>query len=152
MTQRRETCKVLIVPRYLMVAWFCDLITGRFNQYKLQNEVCVTVVFKMFKMLYKKGPGVIKQFFEILMLPGNSLCILNIHHLEFVFFVYFSPWWLWMECWDLIYLYFVFWTSLKCPKMFLKINWSIKTLWHRPSMGVAFSGLWVPVDTWNIGV
>ena len=51
----------------------------------------MSVVFKMFKMLYKKGPGVIKQFFEILMLPGNSLCILDIHYLEFVFFLFISP-------------------------------------------------------------
>ena len=32
----------------------------------------------------------------------------------------------------------------KCPKMCLKINWSVKTPWHRPSMRVALSGLWVP--------
>ena len=29
----------------------------------------------------------------------------------------------------------------KCPKMCHKINWSVKTPWHRPSMGVARSGL-----------
>ena len=29
----------------------------------------------------------------------------------------------------------------KCPKMCLKINWSVNTPWHRPSMGVARSGL-----------
>ena len=28
--------------------------------------------------------------------------------------------------------------------MCLKINWSVKTPWHRPSMGVARSGLWIP--------
>ena len=32
----------------------------------------------------------------------------------------------------------------KCPKMCLKINWSVKTPWHWPSMGVARSGLWAP--------
>ena len=32
----------------------------------------------------------------------------------------------------------------RCPKMCLKINSSVKTPWHRPSMGVARSGLWVP--------
>ena len=29
--------------------------------------------------------------------------------------------------------------------MCLKINWSVKAPWHRPSMGVARSGLWAPV-------
>ena len=32
----------------------------------------------------------------------------------------------------------------KCPKMCLKINCSVKTLLHKPSMGVARSGLWAP--------
>ena len=35
-----------------------------------------------------------------------------------------------------------------CPKMCLKINWSLKTPWHRHSMGVARS-LWAPVDGYN---
>ena len=34
-----------------------------------------------------------------------------------------------------------------CPKMYLKINRSVKTPWHRPSMGVARSGLWAAVWT-----
>ena len=32
----------------------------------------------------------------------------------------------------------------KCPEMCLKINRSVKTPWHRPSMGVARSWLWAP--------
>ena len=34
-----------------------------------------------------------------------------------------------------------------CPKMCLKINRSVKTPWHRPSVGVARSGLWAAVWT-----
>ena len=37
----------------------------------------------------------------------------------------------------------------KSPGMGLKINWSVKTPRHRPSMGVARSGLWAPDDTDN---
>ena len=37
----------------------------------------------------------------------------------------------------------------KSPEMGLKINWSVKTPRHRPSMGVARSGLWAPNDTDN---
>ena len=37
----------------------------------------------------------------------------------------------------------------KSPEMGLKINWSVKTPRHRPSMGVARSGLWAPDDTDN---
>ena len=32
----------------------------------------------------------------------------------------------------------------KMPLMCIKINWSVKTPWHRPSMRVARSGLWAP--------
>ena len=32
----------------------------------------------------------------------------------------------------------------KSPERGLKINWSVKTPRHRPSMGVARSGLWAP--------
>ena len=35
--------------------------------------------------------------------------------------------------------------GIKCPKMCLKINGSVKTPWHRPSMGVARSRLRAPV-------
>ena len=35
----------------------------------------------------------------------------------------------------------------KCPRMCLKINLSVKTLWHRPSMGVTRFALWVPVES-----
>ena len=31
--------------------------------------------------------------------------------------------------------------------MCIKINWSVKTPWHRPSMGVARSRLWAPGET-----
>ena len=34
--------------------------------------------------------------------------------------------------------------------MCVKINWSFKTPWHRPSMGVARSGLWAPVSAFSI--
>ena len=34
-----------------------------------------------------------------------------------------------------------------CPKMCLKIKRSVKTPWHRPSVGVAHSGLWAAVWT-----
>ena len=34
-----------------------------------------------------------------------------------------------------------------CPKMCLKINRSVKTPWHSPSMGVARSGLWAPENS-----
>ena len=37
----------------------------------------------------------------------------------------------------------------KSPETGLKINWSVKTPRHRPSMGVARSGLWAPDDTDN---
>ena len=39
----------------------------------------------------------------------------------------------------------------KCLKMCLKINCSVKTPWHRPSMGVARSGLWAPVPCQDFG-
>ena len=31
-----------------------------------------------------------------------------------------------------------------CPKMCLRINWSVKTRGNRPSIGVARSSLWAP--------
>ena len=31
--------------------------------------------------------------------------------------------------------------------MYLKINWSVKTPWHRLSMGVVRFGLWAPVES-----
>ena len=35
--------------------------------------------------------------------------------------------------------------------MCLKIKWSVKTPWHRPSMGVAHSGLWAPgISSMNV--
>ena len=34
--------------------------------------------------------------------------------------------------------------------MCLKINWPVKTPWHRPSMGVARSGLWASGISWFI--
>ena len=39
----------------------------------------------------------------------------------------------------------------RCLEMCLKINWSIKTPWHRPSMGVARSGLWAPIPCQDFG-
>ena len=32
----------------------------------------------------------------------------------------------------------------RCPEMCLKIRWSVKRPWYRPSMGVTCSGLWNP--------
>ena len=43
----------------------------------------------------------------------------------------------------------------KCPRMCLKINLSVKTWWHRPSMVVTRSGLWALVETeynWKVKI
>ena len=59
---------------------------------------------------------------------------------------------------DPLYLEWAWWRFYfrgeKCPKMFLKINWSVKTPWHRLSIGDACSVLYMDSlpKTWNPGL
>ena len=73
-------------------------------------------------MVLKRVQKLINNLFEILTLPGNSLCIyiiLCIIQYLGIVFVYFSPWRFWMEEWDLIYLYFGFLIRFVMQIMFL---------------------------------